>query len=54
MSKCSICGNKIDELFLEKIKGTIVKKADSKKQYSVCNGCQKKFKTKEELLKQIK
>jgi len=54
MAKCSICGNKIEELFLEKIKGTIVKKAGSKKQYEVCFECQKKFKTKEELLSKIK
>ncbi|MBI2582407.1 hypothetical protein HYV87_04765 [Candidatus Woesearchaeota archaeon] len=53
MTKCSICGNKIAELFLEKIKGTVVKKAGSSKQYPVCFECQKKFPNKEELLKKI-
>ena len=54
MAKCSICSNKIQELFLEKLKGTIVKKEGSNKQYPVCFECQKKFKSKEELLEQIK
>ena len=54
MVKCSICGNKLQELFLEKLKGTIVKKPGKSKQYNVCFECQKKFKTKEELLEQIK
>lgn len=54
MTKCTICGNKISELFLEKPKGTIVKKPGSNKQYSICFECQKKFPTKEEILKQIK
>ncbi|MDO8656848.1 MAG: hypothetical protein Q7K45_06430 [Nanoarchaeota archaeon] len=54
MTKCSICGNKIAELFLEKIKGTIVRKKGSSKQYLVCFECQKKFPSKEEMLQQIK
>ena len=54
MAKCSICSNKIAELFLGKLKGTIVQKPGSSKQYSVCFDCQKKFKGKEELLGQIK
>ena len=54
MVKCKVCGNKIKELFLGKIKGTIIKKADSSKKYEVCFDCQKKFTSKEELLKQIK
>ncbi|MDP3640494.1 MAG: hypothetical protein Q8R53_04840 [Nanoarchaeota archaeon] len=54
MAKCSICSEKIAELFLEKIKGTIVKKPGSQKHYVVCFACQKKFPTKEELLQQIK
>jgi uncharacterized protein with PIN domain len=53
MVKCTICKNQIQELFLEKIKGTIVKKVGSKKQYSICFECQKKFKSKEEMLKEI-
>ena len=54
MAKCSICNNKIAELFLEKLKGTIVKKPGKSKHYTVCFECQKKFQTKEELLEQIK
>lgn len=54
MPKCSICGNKLEELFLEKVKGTLIRKPGSKKQYEVCFECQKRFKTKEELLKHIK
>ena len=54
MTKCDICNNKIAELFLGKLKGTIIKKSGKSKQYQVCFNCQKKFKTKEELLKEIK
>ena len=54
MAKCNITNNKIAELFLGKIKGTIIKKEGSSKQYIVCFECQKKLKTKEEILKQIK
>ncbi|MBI2573663.1 hypothetical protein HYV86_07395 [Candidatus Woesearchaeota archaeon] len=53
MQKCSICTNKIAELFLSKIKGTIVHKSGSSKQYPVCFECQKKFKTKEELIAKL-
>jgi len=53
MVKCNICGNKLKELFLGKLKGTILKKADSSKQYHVCFDCQKKLKTKEEILKKL-
>lgn len=53
MAKCSICGNKIAELFLEKLKGTVIRKPGSSKQYPVCFECQKKFPSKEELLKNL-
>jgi uncharacterized protein with PIN domain len=53
MTKCSICANKIQELFLEKLRGTVVKKEGSSKQYLVCFECQRKFPTKEEMLKKI-
>jgi hypothetical protein len=53
MEKCQICHNKIAELFLNKIKGTIVRKPNSKKKYFICFDCQKKFKNKEEIIKQI-
>lgn len=54
MAKCSICGNKIAELFLGKIKGTIVRKKGSDKQYQVCFECQKKFPGREKMLAQIR
>ncbi len=53
MAKCAICGNAIRELFLEKIKGTIVKKQGSDKHYLICFECQRKFPTKEEILAQL-
>lgn len=40
MVKCKLCGNKIEELFLGKIKGTIIKGEH------VCADCQKKHKDK--------
>lgn len=54
MAKCDICGEKLSELFLEKLKGTVVKKAGSGKLYYLCFDCQKKFRTKEQQLKQLK
>ena len=53
MAKCSVCSEEIPVLFLEKLRGTIIKKAGSNKQYPICFSCQKKFQTKEELLNQI-
>jgi len=50
--KCTICNNKIETTFLGKIVGTYIKNSKGKKT-SVCFGCQKKFNTKEEILKQI-
>jgi len=44
--KCVICGEKIEETFLKKIKGTFIKKKP------VCSECQRKYKT-EDLLKRI-
>ena len=46
--KCNICGNEIEEAFLEKIKGTIVKvrKGDKNVGYYVCDKCQKEYKDK--------
>ena len=51
--KCEICNNKIETTFLNKILGTYVKD-DSGKLIAVCFECQKKFKSKEEILKSIK
>ncbi len=53
MVKCDICKNKIVELFLGKLKGTIIKKPGKSKQHSVCFECQKKFRKKEELLEKL-
>ena len=52
--KCSICSKKIEETFLKKIIGSYMKKKGSSKKYPVCNDCQKKFPTKDDLLKNIK
>jgi len=51
--KCSICNKTIETTFLSKIIGTHVK--DSKgKLHPICFECQKKFNSKEEMLKAIK
>jgi hypothetical protein len=47
--KCEICKKKIGETFLKKILGTIIKDSKGKK-HTICFECQKKFKTKEEIL----
>jgi len=38
--KCAICGEKIETTFLEKMKGTYIKKK------TVCSNCQRKYKDK--------
>jgi len=48
---CAICKNKIAILFLQKIKGTYIRK--SGKKHAVCFDCQKKFKNKQELLNNL-
>ena len=53
MGKCSICNNKVNSTFLNKLVGTYVKNKKGKKQV-VCFECQKKFNSKEKLLKNIK
>ena len=50
--KCEICKSKIAETFLKKILGTYVKDKKGKK-HIVCFECQKKFKTKEEILASV-
>ena len=52
--KCSICNKTIEETFMKKIIGTNIKKPGSNKLYSICPECQKKFKTKDELLRNLK
>lgn len=54
MVKCDVCGSKLKELFLEKVKGTIIYKKGSSKQYAICFECQKKCSSKEEMLKLMK
>jgi len=44
MVKCDLCGKKIEETFLEKIKGTIIRRG--KKFRYACSECQKKYKDK--------
>ena len=51
--KCEICKKKIAELFLDKIKGTVLKDSKGKKHY-VCFECQKNFKDKDKLLAELK
>ncbi len=51
--KCELCKKGIEQTFLNKILGTIVK--DEKgKQHVICFECQKKFQKKEEILAQLK
>jgi len=52
MAKCEICKKKIAQTFLGKIQGTLIKDKSGKK-HAICFECQKKFKTKEEILKQL-
>ncbi len=52
MTKCEICKNKIQETFLGKIIGTIIKDSKGKK-HSICFECQKKFKSKEDILSKL-
>ena len=51
--KCSVCGKSIETTFLNKIIGTHVKDTNGKL-HAVCFECQKKFKSKEEMLKAMK
>ncbi|MBW2968985.1 hypothetical protein KY304_02580 [Candidatus Woesearchaeota archaeon] len=50
--KCEICKKKIGETFLKKILGTIIKDQKGKK-HTICFECQKKFKTKQEILNKL-
>ena len=50
--KCEICKNKVQEIFLKKILGTHIKDQKGKK-HVIRFECQKKFKTKEEVLNTI-
>ncbi len=51
--KCSICKKKIEETFLNKPLGTMIKD-DKGKRHNICFECQKRFNNdKEEMLKHI-
>jgi DNA-directed RNA polymerase subunit RPC12/RpoP len=50
--KCDICKKKISETFLQKPIGTYVKDSKGKK-HLVCDECQSKINSKEELLKHL-
>ncbi len=51
--KCEICKSSIQELFLGKLKGTIIKDEKGKK-HNVCFDCQKKFNNdKKEMLSKL-
>jgi len=50
--KCEICKKTIEEHFLKKIIGTVIKDEKGKRHY-VCNKCQQRLKTKEEILKNL-
>lgn len=50
--KCEICKKAMEETFLKKLIGTVVKDKKGKKHY-VCSECQKKLKTKKELLENL-
>ncbi len=51
MTKCELCKSSIQENFLGKLFGTVVKDAKGKK-HTICSECQRKFK-KEEILKKL-
>ena len=51
--KCEICKNKIEETFLNKVIGSYVKDEKGKK-HPVCSDCQKKYKTKKEILAKLR
>lgn len=51
--KCEICNSKIEETFLKKIIGSYFKDSSGKK-HLICFSCQKKFLTKDKILKELK
>jgi hypothetical protein len=51
--KCEICGRAVSTTFLKKILGAYVKDEKGKK-HVLCFECQKKFLTKEEMLKNLR
>ena len=53
MTKCELCGKKIDVTFLNKIIGTHVKDKKGKK-HAICFECQKNTVNKQEILDRLK
>lgn len=51
--KCEICGSKIKYTFLKKIKGAYVKDKNGKA-HIICSSCQKRYGSKDEILKNLK
>ncbi|HLG23837.1 MAG TPA: hypothetical protein VI564_02805 [Candidatus Nanoarchaeia archaeon] len=51
--KCAVCDKSIETTFLNKILGTHIKNQKGKV-HTICFECQKKFPSKEEILKVIK
>ncbi|HII71779.1 TPA: hypothetical protein HA265_03415 [Candidatus Woesearchaeota archaeon] len=50
--KCEICKSKVQETFLNKPIGTVVKDKKGKK-HTVCSGCQKRLGSKSAILEQL-
>jgi hypothetical protein len=50
--KCEICKKTIEEIFLKKLVGAYVKDKKGKK-HTICNECQKKLGSKENILKKL-
>ncbi len=46
MVKCEVCNQNISVVFLDKIKGTVIKDSKGKKHF-VCSECQKKHSVEE-------
>lgn len=54
--KCVLCGEKVEESFLDKKNGTVVKikEKDKNIKYYACNNCQKKYSNiREEITKKV-
>ena len=51
--KCEICKNKIEDMYLKKIKGTYIKDEKGKR-YAICSECQHRLEnSKEQMLAKI-
>jgi hypothetical protein len=50
--KCEICSKKIENTFLKKIIGTIVKDKKGKK-HNICSSCQATLGSKEKILEKV-